>query len=110
MYMGIWRYIYYSATFSRTVHVYTSLSIKPIRWITYIGGANLILSILGIVWAIWNNVLNKTVSGWASIICIICFMSGIQMVSLGIIGEYIGKIYLEVKRRPRYCVKEYTYK
>lgn len=88
----------------------TSLSVKPIRWITYIGGASLVLSIWGIIWAIWNAILNKTVSGWASIICIVCFMAGIQMVSLGIIGEYIGKIYLEVKRRPRYCIQEYTYK
>lgn len=53
--------------------------------------------------------LGNTVSGWASTVCIICFIGGIQLLSLGIIGEYIGKIYLEVKERPRYIISERTY-
>jgi len=48
------------------------------------------------------------VAGWASTVCIVCFVSGIQLVSLGIIGEYIGKIYMEVKQRPRYIISERT--
>lgn len=88
----------------------TNLSIKPIRLITYVGISVSILSFWGIIWALFNALFQNTVSGWTSIVCIICFMGGLQMISLGILGEYIGKIYLEVKRRPRYSIKEYTYK
>lgn len=52
--------------------------------------------------------LGKTVAGWASTVCIVCFMGGIQLLCLGVIGEYIGKIYLETKRRPRYIISERT--
>ena len=54
------------------------------------------------------RILNYTVAGWASIVSIICFFSGIQLLSLGVIGEYIGKIYLETKARPRYIVEKRT--
>ncbi len=50
--------------------------------------------------------MGRAVPGWASIICIICFLSGIQLLALGVIGEYIGKIYMEVKARPRYIISE----
>lgn len=52
--------------------------------------------------------MGKTVAGWASMICIICFLGGIQLLSLGVIGEYIGKIYMETKGRPRYIISERT--
>ena len=87
----------------------TSLSIKPIRLIIGFGGFIAFLSFLGILWAIIGAMLGNTVSGWASTVCIICFIGGIQLLSLGIIGEYIGKIYLEVKERPRYIISERTY-
>ena len=87
----------------------TSLSIKPIRLIIGFGGFVAFFSFLGILWAIVNAMLGNTVSGWASTVCIICFIGGIQLLSLGIIGEYIGKIYLEVKERPRYIISERTY-
>lgn len=87
----------------------TSLSIKPIRLIIGFGGFVAFLSFLGILWAIIGAMLGNTVSGWASTVCIICFIGGIQLLSLGIIGEYIGKIYLEVKERPRYIISERTY-
>ena len=53
--------------------------------------------------------LNKTVSGWTSTICVILFLGGAQILSIGIIGEYIGKIYLEIKHRPRYIISERTW-
>ncbi len=87
----------------------TSLSIKPIRLITSFGFLVALLGGIGIIWAIIGNMIGTTVSGWASIICIICFMGGIQLLCLGVIGEYIGKIYLETKARPRYIISERTY-
>lgn len=88
----------------------TSLSTKPIRIITTLGVVVAILSFAGIIWSIVTALLGKTVAGWASVTCIICFISGVQLISLGVIGEYIGKIYLETKRRPRYIIAERTYR
>ena len=87
----------------------TSLSIKPIKMIIGFGLIVAAISFIGIIWAIVMTILGKTVAGWASTVCIICFLSGIQLVSVGIIGEYIGKIYMEVKARPRYIISERTY-
>lgn len=87
----------------------TSLSIKPIRIITSIGLLVAALSFLGIIWAIVGSMTGNTVSGWASTTCIICFVSGIQLLSLGVIGEYVGKTYMETKKRPRYIISERTY-
>lgn len=87
----------------------TSLSVKPIRFISFFGLVVAFLSFIGIIWAIAGTFIGTTVSGWASIICIICFMGGIQMLGIGVIGEYIGKIYLETKARPRYIISERTY-
>lgn len=87
----------------------TSLSVKPLRIITGFGIIVAIASFLGVLWAIIENLRGATVSGWASMTCIVCFVSGVQLISLGIIGEYIGKIYLETKHRPRYIVSEKTW-
>jgi glycosyltransferase involved in cell wall biosynthesis len=86
----------------------TSLSIKPIRMITVVGLVIAIISFVGVVWALICAMLGKTVAGWTSMTCIICLLGGIQLVSLGVIGEYIGKIYLETKARPRYIISERT--
>ncbi len=86
----------------------TSFSIKPIRLITAFGCIASVLSFIGVIWAFASAVVGKTVSGWASLACIVCFMGGIQLLSLGVIGEYVGKTYLEAKRRPRYFVGEKT--
>lgn len=86
----------------------TSLSVKPIRMITMFGVLIAFLSFIGIIWAVIGDLLGNTVSGWASTVCIICFMGGIQLLCLGVIGEYIGKIYLETKHRPRYIISERT--
>ncbi len=87
----------------------TSLSVRPIQMITMFGCFVAFMSFLGIIWAIIDVILGKTVQGWASMTCIICFFSGIQLISLGIIGNYIGKIYMEVKHRPRYIISERTW-
>ncbi|MCC8029532.1 MAG: glycosyltransferase family 2 protein [Lachnospiraceae bacterium] len=86
----------------------TSLSVKPIRLITGLGLFIAILSFVGIIWALAGSIMGTTFPGWASIVCIVCFMSGIQLLCLGVIGEYIGKIYLETKARPRYIISERT--
>lgn len=87
----------------------TSLSIKPIRMITSFGFLVSIVSFIGILWAIISALTGNTVSGWSSIICVICFFSGIQLICLGVIGEYIGKVYMETKARPRYIISERTW-
>lgn len=84
----------------------TSLSTKPIRIITTFGFVIAILSLIGIIWSIITFALGKTVAGWASLVTIIFFFSGIQLLSLGVIGEYIGKIYLETKARPRFIIEK----
>ncbi len=86
----------------------TSLSIKPIRMITTFGLVVSLTSSLGILWSIVQYYNGHTIDGWTSLICIILFMNGIQILSLGIIGEYIGKVYLETKRRPRYIINKRT--
>jgi len=87
----------------------TSLSIKPIRMITLFGFAVTVLSVLGILWAIICWIKGTTVSGWASLICIVCFFGGAILMALGIIGEYVGKAYIETKARPRYIISDRTY-
>jgi len=87
----------------------TSLSVKPLRLITSFGVLVALISFIGCVWALIDALVGKTVAGWASMTCIICFVSGVQLISLGIIGEYIGKIYMETKRRPRYIISERTW-
>ena len=87
----------------------TSLSIKPIRMITIAGIFIAFLSFIGVIWAVVGEFKGNTVSGWASTVCIVCFMGGIQLLCLGVIGEYIGKIYLETKQRPRYIISERTW-
>ena len=86
----------------------TSLSTKPIRFITGFGVFVALVSFIGVLWAVIEAALGLTVSGWASMTSIICFVSGVQLICLGVIGEYIGKIYLETKHRPRYIISETT--
>ena len=87
----------------------TSLSNKPIRLITGAGIVVSLISFIGVIWAIVEALLGATVSGWASMTSIICFVSGVQLICLGVIGEYIGKIYMETKRRPRYIISDRTW-
>ena len=86
----------------------TSLSIKPIRLITGLGILTSLISFLFIIWSLVSHFAGNTVSGWSSTVTIVAFIGGIQLISIGIIGEYIGKIYLETKRRPRYIIDKRT--
>ena len=87
----------------------TSLSVKPLRMITGFGVFVAMASFVGVIWALVTALCGKSVAGWASMTCIVCFVSGVQLICLGIIGEYIGKIYMETKRRPRYIISARTW-
>ncbi len=84
----------------------TSFSIKPIRFILFLGFIFCLISVGVLIYSIIQKVLGNTVDGWTFIVCSIWLVSGVQMISLGVIGEYIGKIYNETKRRPRYIIEE----
>ncbi len=84
----------------------TSLSIQPIRMITWLGGIVFAVSLIFIIYTLISFFVGAAVSGWASTLCSIWALGGLQLLAIGVIGEYIGKIYLETKRRPRYIVEE----
>lgn len=83
----------------------TSFSVKPIRLILNVGIIIFVISIIMIFYALINKIIGNTVSGWTFIVCSIWLIAGVQMMSLGVIGEYIGKIYNETKRRPKYIIE-----
>lgn len=84
----------------------TSFSITPIRFVTLIGFLLFLLSIVAGVYALWSKFFGESFGGWASLMLSIWFIGGIQLMAMGMIGEYIGKIYLETKRRPRYLIEK----
>ena len=84
----------------------TSLSTKPIRYITLLGFLVFLVSILMLVYSVVRWAHGDTVIGWASVICSVWAIGGLILLSLGVIGEYIGKIYLETKGRPRFLIRE----
>jgi len=87
----------------------TSLSVKPLSMIFGLGLVISCVSFLFCIWALITALCGKAVPGWASMTCIICFVSGVQILCLGVIAEYIGKIYMETKHRPRYIISERTW-
>lgn len=87
----------------------TSLSIKPITMISLAGIVVGCCGFVGLLWAIITALMGNSVAGWASMISIVCFLGGIQLLSLGVIGQYIGKIYMETKHRPRYIISKKTW-
>lgn len=87
----------------------TSLSVKPIRLITGLGVCISVLSFLLIIYALVSFFSGNVVAGWSSSLIATCFIGGIQLISLGVIGEYIGKIYMETKQRPKYIISEKTF-
>jgi hypothetical protein len=93
---------------SLAVNGITSLSVKPIRIITALGFAIALISFVAVIWSFVSFFVGSAVAGWASTVSIVCFLGGIQLLSLGIIGEYVGKIYLETKGRPRFIIEEKT--
>lgn len=86
----------------------TSLSVRPLKFISSMGIFISLIAFIGVIWAVISSFMGVTVAGWASTVCIVCFMGGIQLICLGVIGEYVGKIYTEVKARPRYIISEKT--
>lgn len=86
----------------------TSLSVKPIRLITLLGITVSIVSFIGVIWAIATALMGNSVAGWASLVCVLCLLSGVQLLSIGVIGEYVGKTYLETKHRPRFIVSQHA--
>ena len=87
----------------------TSLSVKPISLITSFGIGFSLVGLILMIWAVVRAIMGQTVVGWASTICIICLLGGIQLISIGILGQYIGKTYLETKHRPRYIISARTW-
>ena len=87
----------------------TSLSVKPVRMIMSFGLTVALISFIGVIWAIVAAICGDTVAGWASTTCIVCFVGGVQLICMGIIGEYVGKIYMETKARPRYIISAKTW-
>jgi len=86
----------------------TSLTTKPLNLIMSLGLFVSVLSFVGIIYAVIRQIAGKTVSGWSSMVCLVCFIGGIQLICTGVIGQYIGKTYLEVKHRPRFIISERT--
>ena len=84
----------------------TSLSTKPIRYITALGCLVFLVAVIMLIYSIVRWAMGETVLGWASIICSIWAIGGLILLSLGVIGEYIGKIYLETKGRPRFLIRD----
>lgn len=84
----------------------TSLSIKPIRLVTFLGVAVFVSSLLMLLYFLIRYLTGNTVAGWASIAVSVWGIGGLQLLAIGIIGEYIGKIYLETKARPRYLIEQ----
>lgn len=87
----------------------TSLSTKPLKMITALGLGVSFISLVMIVWTLTRHFSGLTINGWSSTMCIILFLGGVQLLCVGVLGEYIGKIYAEVKRRPRYIISETTF-
>ncbi|WP_438434609.1 glycosyltransferase family 2 protein [Gorillibacterium sp. sgz500922] len=87
----------------------TSFSVTPIRLITSVGFVLFAFSVLIGLYTIFSKIMGNTTTGWSSLMLSIWFIGGIQLVALGLIGEYIGKIYKEVKARPKYIVEKLTY-
>ena len=84
----------------------TSFTIKPLKMIMSFGLIIAFFSMLFLIWVIIGKFIGNNIPGWSAIVVLICFFSGIQIFCIGVIGEYIGKIYIETKERPRYCIEE----
>jgi len=97
----------YGKMFSLATRGITSLSIKPLKISTYLGLIIASLSIIFAFYAVFIKLFtDRAIQGWSSILIMICFIGGIQLIMIGILGEYIGRIFLETKKRPDYIIKE----
>ncbi len=89
-----------------SVDAITSFSVVPLRLIGYMGLIIFFISLLMIAWFIVDWFHNRTPGGWATITCSLWFLGGLGMMSMAILGEYLGKMYMETKKRPRYYISE----
>ena len=85
----------------------TSFSVKPLKIISNLGIAVSLLSVVGLLYALISHFAGMAVPGWTAIVCSIWLLGGIQLLCLGVVGGYVGKLYSEVKARPRYRIEEY---
>lgn len=88
----------------------SSFSVKPLKLISNLGILISVLSVFGLLYALISHLCGVTVAGWTAIVCSIWLLGGLQMLSLGVVGGYIGKIYSEVKQRPRYLIETHLKK
>ena len=84
----------------------SSFSVKPIRFIVGLGFVIFFISILMLAYSIWQFAIGDTVPGWSSLIVSIWALGGLQLLAIGVVGEYIGKVYMETKARPKYAVQD----
>lgn len=84
----------------------TSFSVKPIRLILILGVIFIVFAMIVLIWILWSYLTNNVVRGWASLMLSVWFCSGCILTALGVVGEYIGKIYMESKNRPRYNIEQ----
>ena len=96
-----------SKMMSLAIEGITSLSVKPIRIVTFLGVAVFIGSIIMLIYVLVSYFSGHVVAGWSSILVSVWVLGGILLIAMGIVGEYIGKIYLETKNRPRYIIEQY---
>jgi len=88
----------------------TSFSIKPLRVSTILGYVSAFLAFLYGIYAIIIKLFtDKAISGWASLLAAVLFIGGMQMIMIGILGEYVGKLFIESKKRPNYIIREKSY-
>lgn len=85
----------------------TSFSIKPITMVTVLGAAIIACSVIAFIYTLISYFLGHTVPGWSSLMISIWFLGGVQLLSVGIVGQYVGKTYIESKERPRYNIEEF---
>lgn len=93
---------------SLAMEAITSFSVFPLRLIAVLGFGTCVLSLISMCYGIISKIAGFAVQGWSSLIISIFFLSGVQLLSLGVIGEYIGKIYIETKRRPKFFIDKKT--
>ena len=84
----------------------TSLTVRPIRMVMEVGAVFLLISLLILLWSLYRHFTGETISGWTSLMVSVWAVGGMVLFSLGVVGEYVGKIYLETKHRPRYIIQE----
>jgi len=83
------------------------LSVEPIRIITKLGAVVLIIILFVVLWIFYQHFTGNTITGWSSMLVSLWFIGGLILFSIGVVGEYIGKIYLETKKRPRFIVSDF---